>query len=203
MPFNPTCIEMSRSTSGLGCGGSCFKLSAGSKKPDAWSSAVSPETAKSTSCTSRMIPTKIKPWSPDDLRPLKGRHQDWITAVSKLSPPSFPQDDHNCPHGERSRTIGRGACMVRLRSPCGTYDPTRFGDQVALAMRLLEWSLMSTLVGCNEPLRIAPPPLAQPPPILKTPISPGFGTRGLGPASRDLNLKPTPPSRTRAPGRTC
>ena len=58
-------------------------------------------------------PNEAKPWSPKDLVPLKGRHQDWIAAVSKLSPqPLFLQDDHNCPHGERSRTIGRGACMV-------------------------------------------------------------------------------------------
>ena len=34
------------------------------------------------------------------------------------------------------------------------FDPTRFGDQLALAMRLLEWP---ALVGCNEPMRIAPP----------------------------------------------
>ena len=37
------------------------------------------------------------------------------------------------------------------------FDPTRHGDQLALAMRLLEWPLMSTFVGCNERLRIAPP----------------------------------------------
>ena len=90
-------------------------------------------------------PNDPKPWSPKDLRPLKARHQDWITA---------------------------------LRSPCGTYDPTRYGDQLALAMRLLEWPLLDAPVGCNEPLRIAPPERAQPPPILKTPISPGL-IRGL------------------------
>ncbi len=58
------------------------------------------------------------------------------------------------------------------------FDPTRHGDQLLLAMRLLEWPLMNTPIGCNEPLRIAPQELAQPPPILKTPISPGL-TRGL------------------------
>ena len=34
------------------------------------------------------------------------------------------------------------------------FDPTRFGDQLVLAMRLLEWP---ALVGDNTPLRIAPP----------------------------------------------
>ncbi len=34
------------------------------------------------------------------------------------------------------------------------FDPTRFGDQLMLAMRLLEWP---ALVGCNEPSRVAPP----------------------------------------------
>jgi len=34
------------------------------------------------------------------------------------------------------------------------FDPTRHGDQLALAMRLLEWP---ALVGDNEPTRIAPP----------------------------------------------
>ena len=110
-------------------------------------------------------PNEPNSWSPKDLRSLKCRHQDWIASISKLSPLVSPQHDLNCPHGERSRTIGRGACMVRLRSPCGIYNPTRHGDQLALAMRLLEWSLMNTLVGCNEPSRIVPPALAQPPPV--------------------------------------
>ncbi len=115
-------------------------------------------------------PSETKPWSPDDLRPLKGRHQDWIAALSKLS-------SRVSPHGERSRTMHTPRPMVRLRSPCGqlcasyikSYDPTRHGDQLALAMRLLEWPLMNTCVGRNEPLRLAPPARAQPPPILKTP----------------------------------
>ncbi len=57
MRFNLTCTRTSRSISGRGSGGSCSKLSAGSRKPDAWFSAALPEMAKSTSCTSRMIPT--------------------------------------------------------------------------------------------------------------------------------------------------
>ena len=81
-------------------------------------------------------PNEIKPWSPKDLKPFKCRHQNWIAAVSKLSP-----------------------------HPCGTYNPTRHGDQLILAMRLLEWPVLTNSVGCNEPLRIAPPPLAQPPPL--------------------------------------
>ena len=120
-----------------------------------------------------------KPWSPEDLRPLKCRHQDWIAAFTKLAP-------RVSPHGERSRTMHAPRPMVRLRSPCGqlrslfytAYNPTRHGDQLTLAMRLLEWPLMNTLIGCNEPLRIAPPALAQPPPIFKTPISPDL-IRGL------------------------
>jgi len=119
-------------------------------------------------------PNAPNSWSPKDLRPLKGRHQDWIASISKLSPRVPLHDDQSCPHGERSRTIGRDASMVRLRSPCGTYNPTRYGDQLMLAMRLLEWPLMLALVGCNEPLRIAPTPLAQPPPILKTSQYPTF-----------------------------
>ncbi len=137
-------------------------------------------------------PNEIKPWSPEDLRPLKGRHQDWIASISNSPPRVSPQNDQSCPHGERSRTIGRGACMVRLRSPCGTYNPTRHGDQLALAMRLLEWPLMSTRVGCNEPLRIAPPPLAQPPPNttqLKTPTTTHHHDTGRSQAHRPFVLR--------------
>ena len=47
------------------------------------------------------------------------------------------------------------------------FDPTRFGDQLILAMRLLEWPPILVHFGCNEPLRIAPPALAQPPPLSK------------------------------------
>ena len=134
-------------------------------------------------------PSERKPWSPDDLRPLKGRHQDWIAAISELSPQVFPrvfpQNDLNCPHGERSRTIGRGVCMVRLRSPCGAgiaaeqiYNPTRHGDQLMLAIRLLEWFSTMALIGRNEPSRIAPPPRAQPPPPHTFPNSDCPGTIG-------------------------
>jgi len=63
-----------------------------------------------------------------------------------------------------NRVPGERRDLVRLVTGIA-FDPTRFGDQLALAMRLLEWPLMSTLVGCNEPLRIAPPALAQPPPL--------------------------------------
>ncbi len=43
--------------------------------------------------------------------------------------------------------------LVRLVTGIA-FDPTRFGDQLALAMRLLEWP---ALVGRSEPMRIAPP----------------------------------------------
>ncbi len=46
--------------------------------------------------------------------------------------------------------------LVRLVTGIA-FDPTRHGDQLALVMWLLEWSLKSTLVGRNEPTRIAPP----------------------------------------------
>jgi len=116
-------------------------------------------------------PDERKPWSPTDMRPLKGRHQDWITALSMV-------------HAQRealtrnplSRVRQRRLARVRLNplSQAFAYNPTRHGDHLALAMRLLEWPLMSTFVGCNEPLRIAPPPLAQPPPIHKTTQYPTF-----------------------------
>ena len=113
-------------------------------------------------------PNDRKPWSPIDLRPLKGRHQDWITALSPVHVRVANGDP-------LSRVAHSALARVRLQvfSQAFAYNPTRHGDQLMLAMRLLEWPLMSTRVGCNEPLRIAPPPLAQPPPILKTPISPG------------------------------
>ena len=52
-----------------------------------------------------------------------------------------------------NRIPGERRDLARLVT--GTaFDPTRFGDQLMLAMRLLEWP---ALVGCNEPTRIAPP----------------------------------------------
>ncbi len=54
--------------------------------------------------------------------------------------------------------------LVRLVTGIA-FDPTHFGDQLMLAMRLLEWPPMRAHVGGNEPLRIAPPALAQPPPM--------------------------------------
>ncbi len=49
--------------------------------------------------------------------------------------------------------VGERRDLVRLVTGIA-FDPTRFGDQFMLAMRLLEWP---ALVGCNEPTRIAPP----------------------------------------------
>jgi len=98
-------------------------------------------------------PNAPKPWSTNDLKPLKGRHQDWIAALSPV-------------HAQREAEAG---------------------DQFLLAMQLLEWPLMGTHAACNEPLRNAPPPLAQPPPTQNLPISdcPGLDP-GSGPASQDL-----------------
>jgi len=109
-------------------------------------------------------PNERKPWSPDDLRPLKGRHQDWITV---LSPVHVSEAIRN----PLSRVAQRALARVRLQplSQAFAYDPTRYGDQLALALWLQVWSsLMNTRVGCNEPLRIAPPALAQPPPSLSS-----------------------------------
>jgi len=144
-------------------------------------------------------PNDRKPWSPIDLRPLKGRHQDWITALSPV---------HRVGEAEAGDPLSRVAqrALARVRrqplSQAFAYDPTRHGDQLALAMRLLEWPLMNILAECNEPLRIAPPALAQPPPIDRTSQSPTVP--GQARDSRRSNQNhPHPPSRTRAPGRTC
>ena len=105
-------------------------------------------------------PSERKPWSPDDLRPLKCRHQDWITALSLVHRAG------EAAVGDPLSRVARSAlARVRLQPLSQAYDPTRHGDQIALAMRLLEWPIMSTLVGCNEPMRIAPPARAQPPPL--------------------------------------
>ena len=44
------------------------------------------------------------------------------------------------------------------------FDPTRFGDQLALAMRLLEWPPMLALDAHSQILRLIPNAVAQPPP---------------------------------------
>ncbi len=105
-------------------------------------------------------PSERKPWSPKDLRPLKGRHQDWITALSPVHVRAKPDTEpasHRCAEGAQ-----RGAKLNPLSQ---AYNPTRHGDQLALAMRLLGWALLNTLVGGSEPSRIAPTPRAQPPPL--------------------------------------
>jgi len=133
-------------------------------------------------------PNERKPWSPKDLRPLKGRHQNWITALSLV-------------HAQRealtrnplSRVALRALARVRLSplSQAFAYDPTRHGDQLLLALWLRVWSaLMNLRVACNEPSRLAPTPRAQPPPLhthFQTPTT----------------THPHPPSRSHAPGRTC
>ncbi len=53
--------------------------------------------------------------------------------------------------------------LVRLVTGIA-FDPTRHGDELALAMRLLEWPVMLDFDARNEPRRVAPPALAQPPP---------------------------------------
>ena len=69
-------------------------------------------------------PSEPKPWSPD--KPV-------LSTWNRV--PSERRD------------------LVRLVTGIA-FDPTCHGDQLALAMRLLEWP---ALVGCNEPMRIAPP----------------------------------------------
>ncbi len=118
-------------------------------------------------------PNAPKPWSPKDLKLLKCRHQDWIAALSPVH--GLAQPDRNPLSRVRRRRLAR----VRLKplSQAFAYNPTRHGDQLLLAMHLLEWPLMTTPVGCNEPMRIAPPALAQPPPLSPPALSPS-GTRG-------------------------
>ena len=129
-------------------------------------------------------PNAPNSWSPSDLRPLKGRHQDWIAALSPV-------------HAPQARNLLREAAPKALSasqnqafSQAFAYDPTRYGDQLMLALWMRAWlPLMSTLVGCNEPLRIAPPALAQPPPIFKTPTFPGL-TRDLQQLVRTCRTRP-------------
>ena len=68
-------------------------------------------------------PNEIKPWSPSTPTPAP-----W----------------NRVPDNRRD--------LVRLVTGIA-FDPTRFGDQLALAMRILEWP---ALVGRNPPTRIAP-----------------------------------------------
>ena len=136
MLFSPTYIETSRSTYGRGCGGSCSKLKDGSKKQAAWSSAVLQGTAKVYVLHVADDPDAQKPW----VAPV---HQPYLLGIA------LPAE-----------------CRDLARLVTGiAFDPTRHGDQLVFAMRLLEWPLMNIRVGCTEPLRIAPPPLAQPPPF--------------------------------------
>ena len=97
-------------------------------------------------------PNASKPWSP---------------RKSKLTP--------------WNRVLVEHRDLVRLVTGIA-FDPTRHGDQLMLAMRLLEWPLMNTCLGRNEPLRTAPPARAQPPPIHNT--SPTSDYPGLDPGSR-------------------
>ncbi len=65
-----------------------------------------------------------------------------------------------------SRVRRRRLARVRFNPLSQPYNPTRHGDQLLLAMHLLEWlPFMNQTAGCNTPLRIAPTPLAQPPPL--------------------------------------
>ncbi len=52
-----------------------------------------------------------------------------------------------------NRVLAERRDLVRLVKGIA-FDSTRFGDQLMLAMRLLEWP---ALVGRNTPTRIAPP----------------------------------------------
>ncbi len=53
--------------------------------------------------------------------------------------------------------------LVRLVTGIA-FDPTRHGDQLMLAMRLLEWPLILAFDVHNQILRLIPNAVAQPPP---------------------------------------
>ena len=58
-----------------------------------------------------------------------------------------------------------GECRGLARLVTGiAFDPTRFGDQLVLAMRLLEWPVMLATDVHNQILRLIPNATAQPPP---------------------------------------
>ena len=124
-------------------------------------------------------PNEIKPWSPKDLKPFKCRHQNWITALSPVHVRAKPDTEPASPRC----AVGaqRGAKLNPLSQ---TYNPTRHGDQLMLAMHLLEWPGLANSVGCNEPMRIAPLARAQPPPLSSRNPRSGYP----GPSASERNL---------------
>ncbi len=104
-------------------------------------------------------PEAPKPWSPETK---KSTQHIWIAALS-----SVHAQREALTRNPLSRMAQRALARDETRAfSTGTaFDPTRHGDQLMLAMRLLEWPLLSLRVGCDEPSRIAPPARAQPPPL--------------------------------------
>ncbi len=111
-------------------------------------------------------PNEIKPWSPKDLKPFKGRHQDWITALSPVHAPRHQWEARN-QLGEaapRHPWEALSASQNQALSQAFAYNPTRHGDQLTLAMRLLEWPPMLALDAHSQILRLIPSAAAQSPP---------------------------------------
>jgi len=108
-------------------------------------------------------PNERKPWSPKDLRPLKGRHQDWIAALSPVHRTSEARIGNPL---REAAPKALSASQNQAFSQAFAYDPTRHGDQLLLALWLRVWApLMNMLASYNQPSRPAPTPRAQPPPL--------------------------------------
>jgi len=128
-------------------------------------------------------PSERKPWSPKDLKPFKCRHQDWITALSSV---------HRVGEAEAgdplSRVALRALARVRLQPFSQVYNATRHGDQLLLAMRLLEWPPMLALNVHSQILRLIPSAAAQSPPSFL-----------LSPAQNQTTTHPHPTGRPARP----
>ncbi|MCF6329710.1 MAG: hypothetical protein L3J02_07925, partial [Henriciella sp.] len=76
-----------------------------------------------------------------------------------------------------SRSVVRSTLALRKTRPLSqafAYNPTRHGDQLILAMHLLNWPPMLADAAHNTPTQTAPPARAQPPPISDLPgLDPG------------------------------
>ncbi|MCF6329000.1 MAG: hypothetical protein L3J02_04290, partial [Henriciella sp.] len=72
----------------------------------------------------------------------------------------------------RRRRLAR--VRFQLLSQAFAYNPTRHGDQLLLAMHLLDWPPILADAAHNTPSQTAPPAQAQPPPISDLPgLDPG------------------------------
>ena len=124
MLCNPTSIRMSRSISGRGCGWELFQIERWIKETGRMVLGGVARNGKVYVLHVADDPNDPKPWSP---------------GAPKSSPWNRTPDNR--------RDLARLVMGI-------AFDPTRFGNQLMLAMRLLEWP---ALVGCNTPTRIAPP----------------------------------------------